>query len=332
MAGLWLAGSSSSAQPSKAPRVFRGVPGVAHRRAVVRWADMAAKPPAPGAGEEVEPGPLPVLPVTADDPRTLEASSRAVAPLTPGPLSPATSASFLALGDNNTFIPPDTNGAAGPSHLMVTLNSQIRVQDKTGANLSTKTLDTFWSSVAGTGTFDPRVSYDPYGGRWIVAGADDANSSTSGILVGVSQTSDPTGAWNLYKVDVDATNTYWADFPTLGFNKDWIVVQTNRFSIGASPAFHDSLVYIFKKSDLYAAGTGLFTLATLSGVGGTQQPASTYDASVATLQMLQEWNGNSGGSGFIRIYSISGAVGSEVVTAGSLIGTANPWGDSPPAS
>jgi hypothetical protein len=334
-AALWFVGSSS-AQPAKSPRAIRGTRGVATARAVVRWTDMARVPAPPSAApaEEIEPGPLPVLPVAADDPRTAETPVRAVAPVTPAPLSPATSASFLALGDNNTFIPPDTHGGVGPTHLMVTLNSQVRIQDKTGGNLSTVLLDSFWTSVASGGgsVFDPRVTYDPYGGRWIFSAADDAQSSTAGILIGVSQTNDPTGAWNLYKVDVDAANALWADFPTVGFNKDWIVVQTNLYTV-AGNAFHRSAVYVFQKSDLYAHGAGLFTLLTLTGSGGTQQPALTYDASVATLYMLQEWNGNPGdGNGYIRIYSIGGAVGSETITAGSLISTANPWNDAPPSS
>ena len=36
--------------------------------------------------------------------------------------------SFPGLGDNNTALPPDTSGAAGPNHLMITLNSQVQVQ------------------------------------------------------------------------------------------------------------------------------------------------------------------------------------------------------------
>src|SRR5262249_37393718 len=36
----------------------------------------------------------------------------------PAPLGPTVTTNFAALGDNNTVIPPDTMGAAGPSHLM----------------------------------------------------------------------------------------------------------------------------------------------------------------------------------------------------------------------
>ena len=80
---------------------------------------------------------------------------------------------FAGLGDNNTSIPPGTDGAVGPAHLMVALNSQIEIQTRTGGSISTVSLLSFWSSLGVTTVTDPRVLYDPYGQRWaIVTGAD----------------------------------------------------------------------------------------------------------------------------------------------------------------
>ena len=73
--------------------------------------------------------------------------------------------------------------------------------------------------------------FDKYNNRWIMSAGANAASPTAYILIGVSQTSDPTGAWNLYKVSVDAAGAGWADYPTLGFNGDWIVLQTNVFTV-----------------------------------------------------------------------------------------------------
>ncbi len=65
--------------------------------------------------------------------------------------------------------------------------------------------------------------------------------------------------WNLYKVAVDAQGASWADFPTLGFNGDWIVVHANVFTVsqGACVA---SNIYAFDKADLYAGGADQFTV------------------------------------------------------------------------
>ena len=88
--------------------------------------------------------------------------------------SPPPTANFAALGDDDTVVPPDTMGAVGPNHLMVTLNSQIRIQDRSGNTLSTVSEATFWNGLGVTGIFGPHVIYDPYGGRWIFSAASDA--------------------------------------------------------------------------------------------------------------------------------------------------------------
>src|SRR5207244_478246 len=51
------------------------------------------------------------------------------------PPSPQPSASFKAVVNDGSDFNPDTQGAAGPNHLMVTLNSSVLVQDKGGNNL-----------------------------------------------------------------------------------------------------------------------------------------------------------------------------------------------------
>ncbi len=56
---------------------------------------------------------------------------------TPAPIinSPVAATTIQGLVDNGSTIPPDVGGTVGPNHLLTTLNSQIRVQSKTGTNL-----------------------------------------------------------------------------------------------------------------------------------------------------------------------------------------------------
>jgi len=101
--------------------------------------------------------------------------------------------------DNGAVIPPDTQGTVGPNHLMAALNSNITIETRTGV-----------CSQFGARGFvlgEPRRCYeafDPRGAvrqvqhnRWIMSAGANAASPTAYILIGVSQTSDPTGAWNL---------------------------------------------------------------------------------------------------------------------------------------
>src|SRR5262249_43472473 len=107
----------------------------------------------------------------------------------PSPLvpSPTASANFAALEDSGTSIPPDTHGAVGPDHLMVALNTQVRIQTRTGSTISTVTLKNFWSPLGfQKGVFDPKVIYDHYANRWVFICDADSNSVNSKIFIGVT--------------------------------------------------------------------------------------------------------------------------------------------------
>ncbi len=205
-------------------------------------------------------------------------------PVTPAQsVSPSPTNSFQALADDNTSIPPDTHGAIGPNHVMTMLNTQVRIQSRAGTtNYSTVALSSWWTGVGTfTSIFDPRILYDPYENRWIAISAVDANLSTSGILLGASTSSDPTGTWTRQRVKADAAGTAWADFPSVGFNKNWIVVQVNLFS-NANNAFLRSQILAFNKTNVFAGGTNR-TVINDSTIGGTQMPAVTYDSAVGLL-------------------------------------------------
>lgn len=212
---------------------------------------------------------------------------------------------FPALGDNGTIIPPDIGAAAGPNHLMIALNSQVRIQDKAGAILSTVTLNNFFSSLAGiTSVFDPKVLYDRVAQRWIITAPANAASANSSLCLGISATSDPTGTWNLYSFDADAANTKWFDYPSIGFNGNWIVVTGNIFTV-SSNSFVGAMILMFDKAATYS-GTANPTITTVTGMGGTIVPAVSPDNSTGPLNLISNWNGNSGGSGFLRLFTITG--------------------------
>ena len=240
-------------------------------------------------------------------------------------LSSSPSVTFNALDDNGTSIPPDVNGAVGPSHIMTTLNTQVRIQNLTGAVISTVSLNAFWASLGSPSCFDPKILYEPFNNRWIFSAAANPQTTSSAFLIGVSQTNNPTGLWNLYSIDADATNTNWFDYPSMGYNKDWVVVTGNLFSISGN-AFVSGQVNVIKKADLYNhVAVPAFTRITS---GATLSPTATFDNSLATIYLLQRVNGNSGGSGFMNLYNITGAVGSEVLSGAIQFSTPNPWNGS----
>ncbi|MBT5876069.1 MAG: hypothetical protein HOH43_21760 [Candidatus Latescibacteria bacterium] len=262
--------------------------------------------------------PEPAMPHKASTP---EASSGIV---------PSLVASFPALGDNNSSIPPDTHGAVGPNHVMVTLNTEVRIQDRNSSVISTVSLSTFWAGFFDRRPFDPKILYDHMSGRWMFTVMADPAFATSSILIAVSQTSDPTGVWNIYRVDADASNLGWADYPSIGYNKDWIVVQVNMFTVVGSD-YTGSNIYVFDKGDLYSGGSGLFTLFQDFSDGFSQVPAITYDDTLSTMYLIENWIGNEDGQGLLRLTTISGPVGDEVYTQDvAFVTTADVWADDPP--
>lgn len=231
--------------------------------------------------------------------------------------SPLPSLSFSALLDDTTAVPPDTQGAVGPNHLMVTLNSQVRFQDRNGNELVKVKLSDFWATLGNFAVFDPKVIYDAFSRRWVFVTLADSKRATSAILVAVSATSDPTGNWTLYKIKADDSSLLWADYPSVGFNKNWIVVSVNMFD----SAFRYSKVYAINEAELYAGGTIHFASFQDTPAIFTEAPALTYDATQPAMYMVAAMNGNS-----VRISTITGAVGSEVMTAGvAFVSIASPW-------
>ncbi|HET6993444.1 MAG TPA: hypothetical protein VFI06_00620 [Chitinophagaceae bacterium] len=244
----------------------------------------------------------------------------------------ATSTLFPALGDNNTTIPPDIGAAAGPNHLMIALNSEVRIQNKTGTTLSTVSLGNFFSTLAGvSGVFDPKVLYDPFAQRWMITAPCNRRTATSSICLGISATNDPTGTWDLYLFDADGTNTNWFDYPSIGFNRNWIVVTGNMFS-NAADAFAGEMVFMFDKAATYA-GSPTATTNLATGVGGTIVPAITLDNTINNMNLVSNWNGSSGGSGFLRLFTITGTASAPVFAATSFFpGVTQPWNSNPPTN
>ena len=251
--------------------------------------------------------------------------------------SPAPTASFQGLDDDGSASAPDTSGAVGPAHVMTVLNSQIRIQGRDGVPVLTTTLDRFFS-VLGDNVFayDPRCVYDPYGQRWILTAALDPDRTTAGIALAVSLSSDPTGDWYRYSVGLDARDALFADSPVVGFNVRWIAVQANVFN-QASGEFVESQVLAFDKGDAYAGGSGAFARFHLAAAdyGGSQIPATTMDPSLEKLYLVKSWNGSyaetaaSKPEGLLRLFTLSGAVGSEQLTPGSFINTGQETFDPP---
>ncbi|MGE5248173.1 MAG: hypothetical protein ACM3L8_07470, partial [Verrucomicrobiota bacterium] len=164
------------------------------------------------------------------------------------------------LAGNRDVIPPDTMGAAGPTHLVSILNSEFGVFNKTGGVLSKVTLQEFWASL-GTDPgqpadfpFDPKILYDQYSGRFVAVTLDCTVAPHSWVLIAVSSSAGPTGAWYKWAIDADLDNGVRqsynvADYPGLGVDASNIYVTANMYS--NSDVAQYSKVWVIPKEQLH---------------------------------------------------------------------------------
>jgi uncharacterized repeat protein (TIGR01451 family) len=261
--------------------------------------------------------------------------------------SPLPTIQFPSIEDDGTSATPDTAGAVGPYHVLTVANTEVRVQDREGAVLASLTLDEFFSNFGSDiFTYDPRCVFDAGAGRWILTAAANPNLPDAAIVVAVSASNDPLGDWFRYYVDVDSFDEAYADSPTLGFNKNWIVVQANLFH-QVTGTFIESEVFAFDKLNWYEGADSPYSRFHLNAAehGGSQVPAVTMDSTLETLYLVKSWNGNFVdpqtriAQGLLRIYELKGSIGAEELVAGAFVSTVQEstqpvftWADSAPTS
>jgi len=238
--------------------------------------------------------------------------------------SPAPAQGFVAqldaarAGTTTSFIPPDTAGAVGPTRLMSTLNSNYVIQDRAdGAVLGTVSMSTFWASVGAGVPFDPRVLYDPYSQRWLVAAVADPGLATSSVVYGISDSGDPAGSWHLYSLDVDPTDSTWADFPTLGFDQSTIAIGVNLFTNAGDEYAGFSRLYAIDYAALKGNASSTPTAISIPK-GFTIQPAVTYSPSESTLYLVEH---GASGAGTYYFFTLNGST-----LSGGTSALSNPLG------
>lgn len=238
--------------------------------------------------------------------------------------SPEPEADFQALDDSGGSIPPDVNGAVGPHHLMVTLNTDTRIMDKEGNVLYTIGTGAFWQGIPGAGgVFDPKIYYDPLDDRWIYTMPSSSDPATTRLMVAVSETSDPTGNWYRYSFDADPNDELWFDYPDFGFNKKWVVITGNM----ASSLPQHAVVFIFNKQDLYEFAFEIDYSRIEVFDGFTLIPAVTLDEEEEDVYMVNHAGGNVGGYGYLKLRKVTGDVSDPQIEDIGLSGIPHPWNE-----
>jgi hypothetical protein len=264
----------------------------------------------------------------------------------PSPNTPPPSATGPSPGPLKTFkgeflsattIPPDTHGAVGTNFVVTSSNDRLRIQTRDGVELSRVTINSFWSTatvkgVAVASAFDTKVYYDRFNNHFILVSSLNGPGINSGAGIAVTQTNDPTGTWFRYTVASDPASTATAghaiDYPSVGFNKNWIVVDENSFNYSGSAftTYFGQQIFVLDKAAAYAN-----TLSSISlfegpvsgcvspfegqlGCGFTMAPAITEDNTTDTEYMVEDWDST---AAQLRMSKITGTPSTPVITVGT---------------
>jgi hypothetical protein len=165
-------------------------------------------------------------------------------------------------GNTSSALPPDPDGAIGPSQFVEFINGDFAVFNLTNINNPAHMSDIdFWTSTginvpSDDAVTDPRIIYDSASGRWFASMVDaNANASdptvfANNFLFAVSATSNALGTWTGFRFLADPDNGYFADFPTLGVDSNAVYISGDMFQ--SSVELAASLVSI-PKADLLGA-------------------------------------------------------------------------------
>ena len=194
----------------------------------------------------------------AEEPTALQAVDAALEPAA----APAGLGSFPGIAATG-WNPPDCTMAAGPSHVLLSVNSSVAIYGKGGgAPLVQRTLTQWFANVVqGLTIFDPKALYDQHAGRWVLlAVAFRQNPNQSVFLLSVSATSNPLGQWRNYvfnaMVDGATRTNNWADYPALGVDNRAFYVTANMFAFGGN--FQYAKIRVIPKAGPYSGGPAPF--------------------------------------------------------------------------
>ena len=234
-------------------------------------------------------------------------------------------------------IPPDPSGAAGPDHVVSVVNTSIEWFTKAGVNQNTQRLGknsggsivgSFFESLTPlTGTFDPKVIYDQFEGRFLVVTLEKTTSpdTTSRILLAVSDDSNPNGTWYYHAINSKITidgKTNWADYPGFAVDEEAVYITANMFDFAGYD--HGIRLWIVDKgagsSGFYDGGTAsvsVYDPEAETGMSGyaTSQPAQIFGTAPTGLgTFLVQAGWSSGSTDYLAVIRVDNPLSSPTFT------------------
>ena len=189
--------------------------------------------------------------------------------------------------------PNDPTGDIGLDYYIQAVNAtSFRVFDKDGSSVtSTINANTLWSDIGFSSAGDPIILFDQEVSRWIITEFPSGNQ----LLFAISETSDPTGSWDVWNF----STPNFPDYPKYGVWNNCYVVTTNEQGNGVLPSYfinRDDILNVVTDPQIQRlqlsgipGGPGFFVATPVDWTGLTPPPA---DALPMVLRLNDDAWGN----------------------------------------
>ncbi len=213
-------------------------------------------------------------------------------PLQPLALSPSTSFEGI---QQTLLTPPDPDLAAGPSDIVMVVNSSVARYGKDGQQTSLMTLQQWFSNIVpticphGIGAcrfLDPSIRYDSLHGRFLLSAfSEDALTLKTYFVLSVSNGATYDGGWKNWALEGSLNGTtqtvFEVDFPRAGYDNNAVYLTANMFNV-SSNVLQYAKIRILKKSELYNPAT---TTLTFQDIWNLKNEDSSIATSISPIQL-----------------------------------------------
>jgi len=190
------------------------------------------------------------------------------------PVADGLDADLLGTGSVLTS-PGDPTGATGPTRIVAAVNVYVAVYDRTGAELLAPTRLRHISKTPNQNETDPKVFYDPYADEFVLTFLTyNANEGYIHVVSIPAATADDLGTWcDTHMVGDQFKNGRheFADYPSIGFTQNRVVVTTNNFGFNDGP-FRYAQIVSMPKSQLYEPTCTQTVHIEVAGGNATRNP------------------------------------------------------------
>ena len=239
--------------------------------------------------------------------------------------APVSGTGFAGNGNDDLVLPPDTNAdigydAQGNAWMVQWVNLHYQMWERLSGQTSWSSKvaasgNTVFASLnnlcSSTNDGDPSVVYDRMAHRWVLTQfAFDTDfffgmpTPPYGECVAVSQTADPSGAYNLYSWDVGSWNgtDYFPDYPKLGVWPNGYYLTFNYFSGNNLSTFNGAGLVVLDRTAMLAGqaaqanGTGPLGASIASLLPVTVDDSTSPGSTTPETLTAVDTNSTAGGS------------------------------------